>query len=239
MLIRGRKPLDTTPKERFFDKVRVEGDCWVWEGFYNKTGLPLFSARYMGNTISVSSRKFSWEISNGKIPKGREVSFTCGNRKCVNPEHLTINTDKNSFWEKVNVDIGGCWEWTGGLDSMGYGCFRGKKAHRFSFEIHFGKFDKNLDVLHTCDNRSCVRPLHLFLGTHVENMADMVAKGRSKRGEKSGRHKLTENDVIEIRKRISRGEDVKSVACDFDVSKNAIRSIRIGRTWSWFKTVGL
>ena len=238
MSTRGRKPLETTPKERFADKIIVSGDCWIWDGDYGKRGLPLFHARYNGEIVSGSARKFSWEMSKGKIPSGREVKVVCGDLRCVNPEHLTINTDKNGFWEKVVVSSGEeCWLWTGAVDSVGYGCFRGKKAHRFSYEIHFGKFDKSLDVLHQCDNVWCVNPSHLFLGTHADNMADMVAKGRSKRGEESGKHKLTEREVLRIRKRIAAGESDLQIAPDFRVSHGAIRSIRIKRSWFWLESV--
>lgn len=76
-----------------------------------------------------------------------------------------------------------CWEWTGSILSSGYGrmtingvTFR---AHRLSAMIHFGEFDNSLLVCHVCDNKICVRPDHLFLGTHQDNMRDMSNKNRS------------------------------------------------------------
>lgn len=87
----------------------------------------------------------------------------------------------NSFWSRVNKSIK-CWEWIGHRDSKGYGKFHFKNkpesAHRVSFLIHNGIIPKGLYVLHKCDNRACVKPDHLYLGTQTDNMRDMYAKGR-------------------------------------------------------------
>lgn len=78
----------------------------------------------------------------------------------------------------------GCWLWTGATHRNGYGSFklrggRQVRAHRFSWELARGPVPDGLSVLHRCDNRRCVRPEHLFVGTQRENLSDMVAKGRS------------------------------------------------------------
>lgn len=89
------------------------------------------------------------------------------------------------FWSKVNKTEG-CWLWTAGRFSNGYGVFyNGKsntRAHRFSWALEHGEVPENLYVLHRCDNRRCVNPAHLFLGTAADNAIDMVNKGRSTRG---------------------------------------------------------
>lgn len=76
----------------------------------------------------------------------------------------------------------GCWLWFGAYHRLGYGQFRYNKvvmlSHRVSFELFRGKFDDKLDVLHSCDTRSCVNPDHLFLGDHLMNMRDASKKGR-------------------------------------------------------------
>lgn len=88
---------------------------------------------------------------------------------------------------------GGCWNWLGGLfKETGYGKFNAGKgengktitayAHRVSYELHTGPIPEGMQVLHRCDNPRCVRPDHLFLGTQLDNMRDMIAKGRHDNG---------------------------------------------------------
>jgi hypothetical protein len=96
------------------------------------------------------------------------------------------------FWEKVDK-TGDCWIWTGAKSSAGYGTLavhlnplKVMAAHRLSFALHRGVFDQRLMVLHTCDVRECVRPDHLYLGDHLQNMKDMVDRGRH--GKKMGTH---------------------------------------------------
>jgi hypothetical protein len=87
------------------------------------------------------------------------------------------------FWAKVLKQPGdGCWEWIGAKHTGGYGQLRVsgvlKTTHRLSWEIHKGEVPAGLWVLHKCDNRACVRPEHLFVGTGLQNVRDTVAKGR-------------------------------------------------------------
>ncbi len=96
-----------------------------------------------------------------------------------------MKTLAQRFWPKVGKPnrTSGCWNWTGATINTGYGsiCHDGKHclAHRASWQIHKGEIPGKLLVLHRCDNRLCVNPAHLFLGTKKDNAIDMVKKGRN------------------------------------------------------------
>lgn len=102
---------------------------------------------------------------------------------------MNILSTEDRFWQYVApiTEERGCWEWTAHLFDAGYGGFavtHSKKvgAHRFSYALHYGEIPAGLSVLHKCDNRSCVNPQHLFLGTQGDNVRDCVAKGRNRYG---------------------------------------------------------
>jgi hypothetical protein len=141
------------------------------------------------------------------------------------------------FWKYVEK-ADGCWPWTGGVDSQGYGAFgvEGKqwKAHRFSWELHNGHVPDGLCVCHKCDNPPCRNPAHLFLGTYADNVRDCHKKGRNR--EQRGRHshfaKLTEAAVRDIRKRHRRGVHWKALAAKHNISRSAVYEIISGRSWT-------
>lgn len=128
----------------------------------------------------------------------------------------------------------GCWEWQACKDGSGYGRLlvdgRARKAHRVAYQLYCGEVPSGLCVLHRCDNPACVNPKHLFLGTHLENMQDMIVKGRKRclYGEKHHGAKLTAAAVIAIRQDPRRGEDV---AKDYGVSRSLVGQIRRKEGW--------
>jgi len=149
---------------------------------------------------------------------------------------------QEKFWAYVNIDSSdGCWEWQGVLDERGYGlfCFSYKTgfrrkifAHRISYFLRHGKLPPHLGVCHHCDNRKCANPDHLFLGTRAQNNQDMVNKNRQCKGEDSGMHKLTTEQVVQIRNlRLHKKMTYPDLGKLFNVSTPSARNADIGYTW--------
>lgn len=146
------------------------------------------------------------------------------------------------FMAKVKVGAPGeCWLWQGAPNAYGYGRFKIKDADGQWLSVHSmraawlllrGPIGDGLAVCHKCDNRLCVNPNHLFLGTNLENTQDKVSKGRQLMGEQASKSKLSEVDVVEIRKRYAAGvTSMQVLATEFGVTKVAIRFVIRGRTW--------
>ncbi len=132
-----------------------------------------------------------------------------------------------------------CWIWTGSLTVHGYGRLQLNgvtvRAHRTAYELAFGPLGKGtangINVCHHCDNRRCVRPDHLFLGTHSDNMADAARKGR-RRGEKNSRALLQPHAVLEIRAAYATGHHRQiDLGKQFGVSQLTISNIVTRKTW--------
>lgn len=134
----------------------------------------------------------------------------------------------------------GCWEWTASRRPNGYGQFKlGDRvgyAHRASYTLFVGAIPVGMFVCHRCDNKACVNPEHLFVGTAADNMADMAAKGRGRktgsRGERNGRAILTAEQVVSIREALNAGAVGLRLAEAYGVGPTAISRIRSGRAWA-------
>lgn len=127
--------------------------------------------------------------------------------------------DLRRFWAKVNK-FDDCWEWRGNRIPKGYGRFfvdgRNIGAHVFSWVIHNGRpVPEGLMVCHACDNPPCVRPDHLYAGTHQQNMDDIKKRGRRKL-------KINDHQVAELRERYhhanSPAPSLKALAAEFGIS---------------------
>ena len=125
----------------------------------------------------------------------------------------------------------GCWEWAGCVQSNGYGRVTYKMktmgAHRLSYMAFNGEIPERMDVCHTCDNRKCVNPEHLFIGTRMENMRDAVIKGRQASGLALPQTKLSKTDVYELVMRARCGEKYSVIARRFSISRGRAGQIAI------------
>lgn len=152
---------------------------------------------------------------------------------------------KKRFYSKIQIPydnmVFGCWEWIGRKNKGGrvlpYGVFdlydKGLQAHRVSYLLWYGKYPDNC-ACHSCDNPSCVNPLHLFDATHDENMKDKKIKNRVHRpnhnGIKNQNNKLSEEQVLDIRQKPS-SQSHKVISKEFNVSRSTITLIMNKKIW--------
>lgn len=147
---------------------------------------------------------------------------------------MTNRVTKQWLLSKIKVSESGCWEWQGPINELGYGRIRhrGRKkmVHRMSHLLFNGKLKKGQLVLHHCDNPGCINPGHLYAGSNQDNMRDRTYRNRTHRhtGETNGRSKLTESDVVAIRKsNLSQSK----IAEQFNVTKGLVGQIRRRTIW--------
>jgi len=145
--------------------------------------------------------------------------------------------DIKRFWDKVNIrGDDECWPWMAAVSGNGYGHirFEGKDycSHRIAYELTTGPIPEGLCCLHKCDNKLCINPAHLFLGTRADNQKDMANKGRAAKGERHGASKLTKDQVISIRQEYARdGTSHRKLAARYDVDQANINLIVNRKTW--------
>lgn len=138
---------------------------------------------------------------------------------------------KERFYAKVRIAKSGCHEWTGWKTKGGYGqfCVNGKVryAHRVAWQMNYSDPGESY-VLHKCDNRCCVNPEHLFLGTFQDNMDDMRAKKRHAFGTRNGQAKLDDDKARAI---LASGETLKVLANRYNVGIVTVWQVRAHKTW--------
>ncbi len=155
-------------------------------------------------------------------------------------KHATEEERANHLWEFFNRNVirsEGCWDWKTKVSKRKY-IFMfytksepGIKAHRYSYMIHKGNIPDGMYVCHSCDNPRCTNPEHLFLGTNMDNVRDMMNKNRHNIGSKHPRAKLNEVKVTEIKKLLKIGVPARRLARDFSVGCSTILRIKHGTHW--------
>jgi hypothetical protein len=173
--------------------------------------------------------------SDQMIYAGDHMADNSLSRQARGSQHAFIANKFTAFLQKVDskgFDPLECWAWGGAGKGNGYGnvTVDGKQmgAHRRSYELFCGEIPEGEEVCHTCDNRWCVNPDHLFTGTRLENMADCKSKGRTAGG---NRKHLTESRVQEIRRRLNAGVSPRRISIQMDVSYGTVTAIKEGRSY--------
>lgn len=174
-----------------------------------------------GMTSAEISRKFNVD---------KTTVWTFLNRRGLGGRH-NLQTRFDNVKKERN---GECLEWTGCL-SKGYGVItynnKPLKAHRVAYELSNNTKIGGRVVRHTCDNPKCVNPKHLMLGSHADNIKDRDKRNRTAKGERAGRAKLTNEDVVRIREMRDEGMTYASIAKHYPVCKASIRSVCLHLTF--------
>lgn len=170
---------------------------------------------------------------------GRTVSAVCS-RACVlriplgrRDRSRQLQQSPLRFMENVEFDpFGGCWLWSAYHNQAGYGTTKGNRrqvlAHRLSFRLFRGNIPEGALVCHRCDVRACVNPNHLFLGSHLDNVRDMVAKGRAR----SGNIVIDEATARRIVALLDAGVGPSAAADRVGCSRSIARNIAYGVSWT-------
>lgn len=198
--------------------VEVEGGTWV--GGRHTSGIG-FEADAEKQALATILGYRYLRVTPSQVQDGQAVGWV---REVLGQERFWRNVKKGS----------GCWEWIGNRFATGYGQFyfedKHWRAHRFVWTLYNGTIPKGIEVCHTCDHPWCVKPDHLFLGTHADNMADAAKKRRFpiRAGEDHPMARLNWTKVRAIR---ASSLSAVELAKSYGVGTDTIRRIRRGRTW--------
>lgn len=134
---------------------------------------------------------------------------------------------------RIEVDANGCHLWKLGKCKDGYGRLwldgKARRAHRVAYEVFVGEIPNGLVVMHSCDNPCCINPMHLSVGTQIDNVGDMVSKGRNAKGINQGSSKLTDEIVLEI---FLCDENYSKIARKYSVHFSLVSLIKKKKIWA-------
>ena len=197
-----------------------------------KTRIRKFCCKKCFDTYKTDRNTFKC-LNCGKIFerwKSRGIrKFCCNKCSNIHRRKMIPIASKKTFYTGFICNINsGCWNWIKCKNPKGYGALsyleKNHLAHRLSWILHNGDIPKGLFVCHRKDNPGCVNPAHLYLGTAQDNSTDMVKKGRMIR-------KLTDLDIIEIRKLLKLKVLIYKIAEKFKVNISTISKIKHGKTY--------
>lgn len=141
----------------------------------------------------------------------------------------------NWLFDTTTITENGCWEYTRSKFPNGYGQVRyfdkGMGAHRLSYMICHGEIPSGKMVLHSCDNKPCINPSHLFLGTAKDNKHDSMNKDRHAYGSKIGISKLDVDSVSVVRQLLNEGLTKGQVAKRLGIGRTTVFNIEARNTW--------
>ena len=242
-------------QERFWSHVNKTSSCWLWTGAINQTGHGKFNFNgiTMGAHRAAWILTYGAILPGIHVchicqtpacvrPTHLRLGSVSDNARDGNRRpyrYLRLQdwrkptlSPQERFWAKVDKSGGpeACWPWTGAQDKTGYGYFGESAkshwlAHRYAYTLAYGSIAKDLFICHRCDNRPCCNPLHLFAGTHTDNMRDSKAKKRNAWGERAGPSRFKEAQIYEIRK-LEGAMTPTKVAELYDTSK-----VHVWRIW--------
>lgn len=178
--------------------------------------------------------KYKCETCGEEFVKPNYQEHKFCSRRCANIRRWLT---EEGFWSRVDKSGGedSCWEYQGRRDRDGYCLISWRSgligAHRLAYLLFYGEDPKELLVRHSCDNPPCCNPRHLLTGTIKDNSMDMVERGRSLRGELNHKAKLTEQEVIDMRRAVANGESASSVVRRSRIGRSSAFAAIRGATW--------